>query len=165
MSHAVPELISVKEIAEKTGLSVRQIQRLAAKSGDNKMPGVKRGADGYRNVYERSPLLEEWIEAQRKRSKGRQKAVTEAHNRGTPTFGTAINRIVVLAGKLEREGVFDSMDPGALIDLLQDFQPAIEAWAKIAERVNLEALERGDYLKAVTPALAAIAKIPGKALR
>lgn len=60
--------------------------------------------------------------------------VLEENDEGTKNFGTSINRIVVLNGKLEREGAFDAMEVEALFDLHQDFMPAIEAWSKIVAR-------------------------------
>jgi len=55
-------LLTVTEIAEKSGLSIRQIQRLA-KAG--KIPGAVRGEDGYHREYPDSKELRDWIKYKR----------------------------------------------------------------------------------------------------
>lgn len=60
--------------------------------------------------------------------------VEEENDGGTANFGTSINRIVVLNGKLTRAGNFDNMSPEELFELHADFLPALKVWAGIVKR-------------------------------
>ena len=62
------------------------------------------------------------------------KPVEEENDGGTENFGTAINRIVVLDGKLKRAGNYDEMSVEQLFELHADFMPAVKVWAEVVKK-------------------------------
>ncbi len=134
MTHAPFLTITVKEIAKQTGYSVRTIQRRAAEG----IPGVTRLADGYHNSYELTDELEDWMKQMRLRTKGRQKEnqVIEKNDKGTENFHPFINKIVMLHGKFERDGVFARKSPDQLFGIHRDFMPVIRIWSRLLDSLK-----------------------------
>jgi len=60
--------MKITEISRKTGLGVRQLQRLAR---EGKIPGVRLKTDGYHHTYQGGPDLLKFISAKRQFRKGR----------------------------------------------------------------------------------------------
>jgi hypothetical protein len=73
MSDKEKRTLSVREIAKRCGVSVRQIQRLAnPPEGPPQIPGAElKKADGYHTVYHDTPELRQWIKDRRSRKKGK----------------------------------------------------------------------------------------------
>lgn len=65
------------------------------------------------------------------------KPVTDGeHDKGTENFGTYINRIVTLDGKLEREGCYADMTPEQIFELHKDFLPVVTLWAGFVKAMS-----------------------------
>ena len=55
---------------------------------------------------------------------------------GWETFHPWVTRIIVLYGKMKREGELDSLDANQLLDLLEDLAPVAERVAEVAEQLS-----------------------------
>lgn len=78
--------------------------------------------------------LKKSVELDREATDEDMKIVIEEHDEGTETFGTSINRIVILNGKLEREGNLSELEAEELFNLHIDFFPVVKIWAGFVKR-------------------------------
>ena len=96
------------------------------------MPGVVRNTDGYHHTYELTPALEKWMKETRARTKGKQKAPKPDDS--IENIFPAMNRMVVMLGKIEREDL-DEMEGDELVEYFADLMPVIERAGVIAQRI------------------------------
>ena len=78
--------------------------------------------------------LKKSVELGRLATKEDLEPVEEENDGGTMNFGTAINRIVVLDGKLRRAGNYEEMTVDQLFELHADFLPAVKVWAEVVKK-------------------------------
>jgi hypothetical protein len=144
----------LREIADETGIAAGDLKRRAATcqriTYDNRVEqlhfdfhaeAAKSKADDPEQWLKLATdekldrkRLKKSIELDRLATDEDLKPVEEENDGGTENFGTNINRIVVLNGKLDRAGNYDEMTVEQLFELHADFMPAVKVWAEIVKR-------------------------------
>jgi hypothetical protein len=130
-----PELFTVEELADRTGLKRRQI---AQEARDGKIPGAIR-PDGYHYAYPVTPELLDWIEWKRRKVQRRKRPIKTAKVK--PTTG-----VITLQGLRQgfeiwfrRVGGLDGilkMKSEYLHDIISEIQPIARLYGRIAQELT-----------------------------
>jgi len=132
MSHQT--FTTAKELAKMTGLSTRQIQRMAAAG---KIDGCKPSADGYHRTYTITNELRPWIAKEAMRSKRRRKYLKEPR---VPVKRT-VNEVMEATTKAHKLRLhlrvmtdkipLHKWDAGMRQAIKADLEPIVEFWRKL----------------------------------
>ena len=132
MSH--PTYTTAKELAKMTGLSTRQIQRMAAAG---KIDGCKPSADGYHRTYPITDELRPWIAREAMRIKRRREYLEKPRMPIKRTVNevmeatTKIHAVRLHLRKMTDKTPLKKWDSAMRQAIKADLEPLVELWRQL----------------------------------
>jgi len=132
-SHVTLKFTSAKELAKRTGLSARTIQRYA-ESG--KIPDCAPSSDGCHRTYVVTDDLQAWIDKEAKRSKQRKSRLatpleSKASQRTVMGATTKIHAVRLHLRNMTDRTPLKKWDSAKKLAIKADLEPLVELWRQL----------------------------------